>query len=143
MGAGAVWRVCLLYPRTIFKKLHSPVLFLLGGPSDIAYANGSDDFRRIEKLPAFMANMDVGHGGTYGRPHGGEFGKVAVTWFDWQLKGDQEAAKMFTGRALRAFQVVQLESREEEYSLTDDAKSPARLLEACPLRTRQAPSPCQ
>jgi dienelactone hydrolase len=79
-------------------KLHSPVLYLLGGSSDIAYGNGTDDFRRIEKLPAFMANMDVGHGGTYGRPHGGEFAKVAVAWFDWQLKDDKEAAKMFTGQ---------------------------------------------
>jgi predicted peptidase len=79
------------------NKLHAPVLYLLGGSSDMAYLNGTDDFRRIEKLPAFMANMDVGHGGTYGRPHGGEFATVAVAWFKWQLKGDAEAAKMFTG----------------------------------------------
>jgi hypothetical protein len=41
--------------------------------------------------------MDVGHGGTYGQPHGGEFAKVATAWFQWQLKNDKEAAKMFTG----------------------------------------------
>jgi hypothetical protein len=79
------------------SKLHAPVLYLLGGPSDIAYPNGTDDFKRIEKLPAFMANMDVGHGGTYSRPHGGEFAKVALAWFKWQLKGDKEASQMFTG----------------------------------------------
>lgn len=78
-------------------KLHAPVLYLLGGSSDMAYANGMDDYMRIDKLPAFMANMDVGHGGTYARPHGGEFAKVALAWFQWQLKGDTEAAKMFTG----------------------------------------------
>ena len=41
--------------------------------------------------------MDVGHGGTYRQPHGGEFAKVAAAWFKWQLKGDAEAGKMFTG----------------------------------------------
>ena len=78
-------------------KLHTPTLYLLGGESDIAYKNGMDDFSRINHVPVFVANMDVGHGGTYGQPHGGEFAKVATFWFKWQLKGDKEAAKMFTG----------------------------------------------
>ena len=78
-------------------KLHGPILYILGGPTDIAYENGMDDYRRIEKLPAAAANMDVGHGGTYSRPHGGEFSPVAVAWLNWHLKGNQESAKMFTG----------------------------------------------
>lgn len=78
-------------------KLHTPTLYLLGGESDIAYKNGMDDFSRINHVPVFVANMDVGHGGTYSQPHGGEFAKVATDWFKWQLKGDKEAAKMFTG----------------------------------------------
>jgi hypothetical protein len=48
-------------------------------------------------VPAFAANLNVGHGGTYGRPHGGDFAKVATAWFQWQLNGDREAAKMFEG----------------------------------------------
>ena len=56
-----------------------------------------DDFNRINHVPAFAANLDVGHGGTYRQPHGGEFARVATAWFKWQLKGDNEAAKMFTG----------------------------------------------
>lgn len=78
-------------------KLHTPTLYLLGGESDIAYKNGMDDFSRINHVPVFMANMDVGHGGTYSQPHGGEFAKVATYWYKWQLKGDKEASKMFTG----------------------------------------------
>jgi hypothetical protein len=78
-------------------KLHTPTLYLLGGEKDIAYNNGMDDFNRINHVPVFVANMDVGHGGTYGQPHGGEFAKVATFWFKWQLKGDKEAAKSFTG----------------------------------------------
>jgi hypothetical protein len=78
-------------------KLHSPTLYLLGGESDIAYKNGMDDFRRINHVPVFVANMDVGHGGTYSQPHGGEFARVATAWYKWQLKGDDEAGRMFTG----------------------------------------------
>jgi len=79
------------------EKLHSPTLYILGGESDIAYNNGMDDFRRINHVPVFAANLNVGHGGTYRQPHGGEFAVVATAWYQWQLKGDQEAAKMFTG----------------------------------------------
>ncbi|HMB91446.1 MAG TPA: hypothetical protein VKP65_11400 [Rhodothermales bacterium] len=79
------------------EKLHSPTLYLLGGESDIAYKNGMDDFQRINHVPVFLANMDVGHGGTFQEPHGGEFANVATAWYEWQLKGDEEAGKMFTG----------------------------------------------
>lgn len=79
------------------KKIHSPTLYMLGGEKDIAYANGMDDYHRIDHVPVFMANMDVGHAGTFGQPHGGEFAKVATTWYKWQLKGNSEAGKMFTG----------------------------------------------
>jgi hypothetical protein len=79
------------------SKIHSPTLYLLGGEKDIAYANGMDDFNRINHVPVFVANMDVGHGGTYGQPHGGEFAKVATAWFLWQLKNDKKAGKVFSG----------------------------------------------
>jgi hypothetical protein len=79
------------------SKLHTPTLYMLGGEKDIAYNNGMDDYRRINHVPVFVANLDVGHGGTYGRPHGGEFAKVATAWYKWQLKGDKEAGKMFSG----------------------------------------------
>jgi len=78
-------------------KLHTPILYILGGEKDIAYGNGMDDFKRINNLPVFAANMDVGHGGTYSKPHGGEFAKVATAWFLWQLKGDKKAGDMFKG----------------------------------------------
>ncbi|MEJ2004937.1 MAG: alpha/beta hydrolase [Cyclobacteriaceae bacterium] len=79
------------------KKLHTPTLYILGGESDIAYNNGMDDYHRIDHVPVFMANMDVGHGGTYQEPHGGEFARVATAWYLWQLKGEKEASKMFMG----------------------------------------------
>jgi len=80
------------------QKLHSPVLYIDGGKSDMAYPNGEDDFARIDKVPIAIAHLnDVGHGGTYSQPNGGEFGKVALAWLKWQLKGDEAAGKMFSG----------------------------------------------
>jgi len=83
--------------KTHLKKIHTPTLYLLGGPSDIAYNNGMSDFEQINHVPVFVGNIDVGHGGTYAQPFGGEYGKVATAWFKWQLKGDKKAGKMFTG----------------------------------------------
>ena len=79
------------------KKIHTPTLYLLGGPSDIAYKNGMDDYLQINHVPVLVANLDVGHGGTYTKPHGGEFARVALNWYNWQLKEDLQAAQMFKG----------------------------------------------
>lgn len=79
------------------QEIQVPIMYLLGGETDIAYANGMDDFSRIDKVPAFAANYPVGHGGTYAKEHGGEFSVVALAWLQWQLQGDKEAAKMFQG----------------------------------------------
>ncbi len=78
-------------------KYKAPVLYIIGGPSDIAYNNAMDDFARVNHVPFVMTNLDVGHGGTYHKPHGGEFTPVALAWVDWQLKGKQENSKMFLG----------------------------------------------
>lgn len=79
------------------QEIKVPIMYLLGGETDIAYINGMDDFSRINQVPAFAANYPVGHGGTYAQPHGGEFSVVALAWLEWQLKNDPEAAKMFQG----------------------------------------------
>ena len=78
-------------------KLHAPVFYLLGGEKDIAYANGMDDFKRIGHVPAAVANLPVGHGGTYFEPDGGAAASVAVSWLEWQLRGDRKAGSRFTG----------------------------------------------
>ena len=79
------------------KKYHNPVLYLIGGPTDIAYENAMDDYKRIEHVPVAITNLDVGHGGTYMQPKGGEFARVALAWLNWQLKGVQEDSKLFIG----------------------------------------------
>lgn len=84
-------------PKEDLAKIHTPIIYILGGPTDIAYENGMDDFKRIDHVPAFVCNFNVGHGGTYTQPYGGEFGVVATSWLKWQLKGDQDAGTLFTG----------------------------------------------
>lgn len=84
-------------PKSKLKEIHSSIIYILGGEKDIAYGNGMDDFHRIDYVPACATNFPVGHGGTYAQPHGGEFSVVALAWLNWQLKGDQQAAKMFKG----------------------------------------------
>ncbi|HXE65107.1 MAG TPA: hypothetical protein VN519_16305 [Bryobacteraceae bacterium] len=85
-------------PKEQLDKLHTPVFYISGDSTDIAFANSNDDFKRITKVPAFRAWKDgIGHGGTYNQPGGGDFGKVALPLLQWQLRGDQEAGKMFLG----------------------------------------------
>ena len=56
-----------------------------------------DDFKRISHVPAAIANLPVGHGGTFNEPNGGAAASVAVSWLNWQLRGDAQSAKRFVG----------------------------------------------
>jgi dienelactone hydrolase len=83
--------------KDALKNIHTPTIYILGGESDIAYPNGMDDFQRIEKQPVAVANLPVGHGGTFSQPNGGSAARVAVNWLNWQLRGDRQAAAYFVG----------------------------------------------
>ena len=85
-------------PKSALDNLHTPIIYVLGGPSDIAYANGMDDYAHITKVPAMTVNIgDVGHGGTFYELNGGKAAQIAVAWLDWRLKGDTDASKLFVG----------------------------------------------
>lgn len=83
--------------KALLDGLHTPTLYVLGGETDIAYANGMDDFARIGHVPVAVANIDKGHGGTYMEPNGGAAAAVVVDWLDWRLRGDAEAGTTFLG----------------------------------------------
>ncbi|HEY4214782.1 MAG TPA: hypothetical protein VGM84_25120 [Steroidobacteraceae bacterium] len=85
--------------KSLLETLHTPTIYILGGETDIAYANGTDDFKRIDKVPAFLGNiLKVGHGGTYWEPDGGKAAAAVVAWLDWQLRNDQKAKRVFVGK---------------------------------------------
>ena len=79
------------------KNFHTPVIYLIGGPTDVAYQGSEADFKAIAGVPLFNGNYPVGHGATYRDERGGLFTAVATDWLDWQLKGKKDLAKKFTG----------------------------------------------
>jgi len=87
--------------KTQLTRLHAPVFYLTGGPSDIAHENALDDFAKLERIPVFLASLPVGHGGTFSAPDGGDWARVTTRWLDWQLKRDADAGRDFAGAACR------------------------------------------
>ena len=82
----------------VLEQLHAPVLYLIGGPRDLAYPGAARDFAAISSVPVVMLNEDVGHyPGTYREPNGGDFATAAVAWLDWRLRGSASARRMFVG----------------------------------------------
>jgi hypothetical protein len=85
-----------LSKRTLLT-LHTPILYILGGDKDVAFRIGMEDFRLISHVPVAVANLAVGHEGTFEQAHGGDAAAVAVRWLNWQLRGDADAANYFVG----------------------------------------------
>ncbi|QIK77804.1 hypothetical protein G7077_01610 [Sphingomonas piscis] len=83
--------------KSDLRSLHTPVAYILGGPEDVAFPNGMDDFNRIQHLPVVVASLPVGHGGTFALANGGDWARVGAKWLDWQLKADKRAGRWFTG----------------------------------------------
>jgi dienelactone hydrolase len=83
--------------KSALGKLHTPILYVMGGPSDIAWPNGNDDFDRIDRVPAAIVSLNVGHGGTFHDANGGKAAQVDVAWLEWQLRHDATAGRWFRG----------------------------------------------
>jgi hypothetical protein len=116
--------------QATYSALHSPIVFLIGGSSDIAYSNAERDYMNINHVPTFNANMDTGHGGTWNSPNGGEFGRVGKAWLDWQLKGDMAASKLFSGADCEILERMMTHCSSQ------------RRLAACPRRPVAAAGSC-
>jgi hypothetical protein len=85
--------------KDVLASIRKPIAYILGGPTDIAYENGTDDFGRITGVPAMLMESNIGHGGTFRQANGGSYARIAKAWLDWRLKGDAQTAAMFTGPA--------------------------------------------
>lgn len=87
------------------KNLHGPILYLVGGKSDVAWPNAQMDYKAIKKTPVVLAdNTQSGHGGTYEQPNGGANARMVRAWLDWQLKGKNEHEKLFLGGDLTDYE---------------------------------------
>ena len=94
------------------KQLHAPIIYMIGGKGDIAYANARKDYAAIKKVPVVFADMPkAGHGATFAQPFGGDFAKMCIRWMDWQLKGREQNAKLFLEADLKDFPEWTMESK--------------------------------
>ena len=82
--------------KETLKDLHTPMFYMIGGPTDIAYENAQMDYERIaDNIPVVMLNSKDGSFGTYYEKYGGNYAKAVVKWMDWQLKGQVGQSAMF------------------------------------------------
>ena len=91
--------------RASLPKVHTPILYVTGGESDVAYENAKKDVERIGHVPVAWANHPAsGHGGTYGQQYGGDYARLVIDWLDWQLKGKTDCAETFLGGEAKGYQ---------------------------------------
>lgn len=86
--------------KDALTRLHGPVAWLNGGPSDIAYSNALDDYQRVpSSVPAvFGAYGDVGHMAMFTNPAiEREIIGVAADWLDATLYDNAAARAQFVG----------------------------------------------
>jgi len=81
-----------------YKLVRTPVLFIEGGPGDVAYEGGQTGYAAISKLgvPVMWFDKAIGHGGDLTKPNGGDFTRIHLAWLNWHLKGDMSK----TGKGL-------------------------------------------
>jgi len=84
--------------QAFYDLIHTPILFVEGGPDDIAYDGGLEGYEAIAKLdvPVLWFSKPLGHGGDLFAAGGGDFTKINLAWMNWWLKGDETA----TGKGL-------------------------------------------
>ena len=86
------------------KKLHGPILYMIGGEGDVAYRNAIVDYANITDVPVAFANqLRAGHGGTFNERFGGSFSEMARTWLGWQFKNQRQNIDVFVRNNLTRF----------------------------------------
>ncbi|WP_041259555.1 hypothetical protein [Pseudofrankia inefficax] len=91
----------LIVGKEALTKLHAPIAWIDGGPSDIAYPNAVDDYNRVPStIPAVLAQYgDVGHGQQLAPAHLNEMAGVAASWIDAVDYKNAAAKARFVGPA--------------------------------------------
>ncbi len=86
--------------QTVYEGFHTPILYMNGGPTDVAYANAETDIAALDKMdtvPIYWANLGIGHMADILEDGGGEFGRVMTGWLMYQFWGDPESTALFEG----------------------------------------------
>jgi predicted alpha/beta-hydrolase family hydrolase len=96
------------YGRDSLTRLHTPVLFLNGGPADVAHQNSVENYELVRVPAALVENPQGGHAGLFygmrlGLPDDGmvtileETVEILVNWLDYTVNGNDSARSYFTG----------------------------------------------
>ena len=77
--------------QAFYDLIHTPVLFVEGGPDEVAYDGGLEGYEAISQLgvPVLWFSKNIGHGGDLFESDGGDFTKINLAWLNWWLKGDE------------------------------------------------------
>lgn len=80
--------------QAFYDAIHTPVLFVEGGPDEVAYDGGLEGYNKIAELgvPVMWFDKALGHGGDLFQANGGDFTKINLAWLNWWLKGDETAS---------------------------------------------------
>lgn len=82
--------------KKALASLHGPMLYINGGPADVAYPNANGDYAVIgDSIPIVKISTLDGHHGTYYETNGGKYAVVARMWLNWQLKGKVGDSALF------------------------------------------------
>lgn len=90
--------------KASLRNVHGPIIYIIGGKSDVAYVNAQGDYENISSdKPIVFADLTKGgHMGTFGDLYGGSFAKMVVDWLDWQFKG-KDRANLFLRHNLKEY----------------------------------------
>ncbi len=87
--------------RPYLDQLSGPVMFVAGGPTDVAYANSIGSYERTETVPTvFASHATAGHGGFFGsapRTVQLQLVQAVVEWLDGTLNGNTDALSFLVG----------------------------------------------
>ena len=98
--------------KASLQNVHVPIIYIVGGQTDIAAANAELDYQYISHVPVALANLpNGGHSGTFNQAYGGTFGKLALVWLDWRLKNKVANAAIFLDKDSASFTDWQLKAK--------------------------------
>lgn len=95
------------------ENVSQPILYIIGGESDVAYPNAVKDYANLKDVPVAFANLlEGGHMGTFAEQYGGSFSDMALDWLNWQLKNKHDLASVFVDSDLSNYPGWTMESKD-------------------------------
>ncbi|CAN8101304.1 unnamed protein product [Discula destructiva] len=83
--------------EAVADSVTKPIFYFLGGPTDIAYANGELDYSNLPATtPAFLSNHALGHSAGFDSLNAGIVGVAGTHLMQWLLQGNETAKAWFT-----------------------------------------------